>query len=89
MRKRVTESAPTIQMKTRPMSTVKLFVKLKDFHNVSTDVSNSGVKYYPIRRHSELINHSYTVGYTFEMDKNHPIVTFLVLKYGLAVLNTG
>ena len=88
-KRKVAESKQTTRTLTPRMSTVKLFVKLKDFHNVSTDVSNSGVKYYPIRRHSELINHSYTVGYTFEMDKNHPIVTFLVLKYGLAVLNTG
>ena len=69
------------------MSTVKLFVKLKDFHSVSVDVNGSGVKYYPIRRYSALVNHSYTVGYSFEMDKDHPIVTLLLLKYNLTVLD--
>lgn len=71
------------------MSTVKLFVKLKDFHKVSSDVSKSGVKYYPIRRHSEMHGVSYKVGYIFEIERGHPIVTFLVLKYGLTELNTG
>jgi len=69
------------------MNTVKLFVKLKDFHNVSVDVNGSGVKYYPIRRYSEMVNHSYTVGYQFEMDKDHPIVSYLVLKYGLETID--
>ena len=69
------------------MSTVKLFVRHKDFHNVSTDVNKSGVKYYPIRRYNELIGASYRVGYRFEMDKNHPIVSLLLLKYDLKVLD--
>ena len=69
------------------MSTVKLFVKLKDFHKVSSDVSKSGVKYYPIRRYSEIVNHSYKVGYVFEMERGHNIVPFLILKYDLTQID--
>ena len=87
MMKKVAESPQTTRTLTPDMSTVKFFVKLKDFQSVSKDVNGSGVKYYPIRRYSEMIGASYRVGYAFEMDKDHPIVSFLVLKYGLVQID--
>jgi hypothetical protein len=62
------------------MSTVKLFVKDVDFSDVCKHVSTSGVKYYPIRRWSVAIP-KYYAGYLFEMDKDHPIVSFIMLTY--------
>jgi hypothetical protein len=65
------------------MSTVKLFVPNSDFQDVCKHVSESGVKYYPIRRHGQMVGSLYRAGYLFEMDKDHSIVSFLMLKYGL------
>lgn len=68
------------------MSTVKLFVSNKDFHEVSVAVNKSGVKYYPIRKRVLWKDNSGTRGYVFEMDRDHPIVSFIILKYGLEEL---
>jgi hypothetical protein len=71
------------------MSTVKLFVPNSDFSDVCKHVSESGVKYYPIRRHGEMVGSLYRAGYLFEMDKDHPIVSFLILKFDLKVSDWG
>ena len=68
------------------MSTVKLFVPNSDFQDVCKHVSESGVKYYPIRRWSVAIP-KYVAGYLFELNKDHPIVSFLILKFDLKTLN--
>ena len=56
------------------MSTVKLLVPYPKYNEVMEDIKKSGVKYYPTRR--------YWTQYRFEMDE-HPIVSYLILKYGL------
>ena len=68
------------------MSTVKLFVKADDFTEVFKHVTMSGVKYYPVRRWSTLVP-VYTFGYKIELEKDHPVVTLLLLKYDLKVLD--
>ena len=69
------------------MSTVKFFVKQENFHEVFRYISKSRVKYYPIRKHGEFYGTSFQVGYLFELDKNHPIVSFLILKFDLKTLS--
>ena len=65
------------------MSTVKLFCPQKLLSDVMADMMKSNVRYWPIRRHLEWANNSGTVGYIVEMEANHPVVSFLVLKHGL------
>jgi hypothetical protein len=69
------------------MSTVKLFVKSADIYEVLQHVTMSGVKYYPVRRHGEMVGSIYRAGYLVEMDKNHPIVSYLILKFDLKTLS--
>ena len=77
-----TASVLTTPIQIPRMSTVKLFVKSADFNEVFKHVTMSGVKYYPVRRWSRL-DPSYTSGYKIELDKDHHIVSFLMLRYGL------
>lgn len=56
------------------MSTIKLLVPHTEINTVMKDVRQSGVKYYPIRRLFGM--------YRIEID-DHPIASFLILKYGL------
>ena len=61
------------------MSTVKLLVPYPKYNEVIEDIKKSGVKYYPTRR--------YWTQYRFELDE-HPIVSYLILKYDLNTLNS-
>lgn len=79
-KRKMTESVLTTRTQTPRMSTVKLFVNNTDFQDVCKHVSESGVKYYPIRRWSVAMP-VYRAGYLFEMDKDHPIVSFIMLTY--------
>lgn len=56
------------------MSTVKFLVPYPDYNRVMDDIKKSGVKYYP--------THRIWTTYRFETE-DHPIVSFLILKYGL------
>ena len=85
-KKPVTASVLTTRIQTPRMSTVKLFVKSDDFNEVFKYVTMSGVKYYPVRRWSTLVP-VYTFGYKLELEKDHPIVSFLVLRFDLKVLD--
>jgi len=60
------------------MSTVKFTVPHGKFQGVFDDIKKSGVRYYPIYR-------TYN-GWRFEIDE-HPLVSFLILKYDLNTLN--
>lgn len=60
------------------MSTVKFFVPNGKFLEVYNRLKDCGVKYYPIRR--------VLGGHRFEVE-DHPIVSFLILKYDLNTLN--
>lgn len=62
------------------MSTVKLLVPHFNIKAVIDEVKTSGVKYYPIRRFMGI--------YKIEVD-DHPIVSFLILKYGLQHVPDG
>jgi hypothetical protein len=68
------------------MSTVKLFVKSADFNEVFKHITMSGVKYYPVRRWANF-EPLYTSGYKLELEKDHSIVPFLILKFDLKVLD--
>ncbi len=67
------------------MSTVKLFVKRADYMKAMKHIQESGVKYYPVRRHVHFPDGGTSGygGYKLELEKDHPIVSFLVLRYGL------
>lgn len=71
------------------MSTVKLFVKRADYMTVMKHIQTSGVKYYPVRRHVHFPNdgNSGYGGYKLELEKDHPIVSFLILRYGLVQID--
>ena len=57
------------------MSTVKFYVPNGKFLEVYNKLKDCGVKYYPIRR--------VFGGHRFEVD-DHPIVSYLILKYELS-----
>ena len=63
------------------MSTVKFNVPHNKFKEVFDTIKQSGVKYYPIRRMF------FSGNYMFEID-DHPIVSYLILKYDLNTLNS-
>ena len=69
------------------MNTVKLFCIQKMLSDVMADMMKSNVKYWPVRRHLLWANNSGTSGYILEMDADHSIVPFLILKYDLKTLN--
>ena len=69
------------------MNTVKLFCKEQMLAPVMADMMKSNVKYWPVRRHILWANSSGTSGYMLEMDAEHSIVPFLILKYDLKTLN--
>ena len=81
-----TASVLTTRTQIPRMSTVKLFVKGNDFTEVFKHVTMSGVKYYPVRRWS-ILDPVYTFGYKIELDKDHPIVSFLILMYELVQID--
>lgn len=52
----------------------KIHVPLADFKQIEQAIKKSGVKYYPFRRKTD--------GYEIEFTpQNHPLVSFLLLKY--------
>ena len=67
------------------MNTVKLFCKQKQLPDVMADMMKSNVKYWPVQRYylTDSMFNSGSIGYRLEMDADHPIVSFLVLKFGL------
>ena len=73
-----TTTTPTLGM-----NTVKLFCKQKMLSDVMADMMKSNVKYWPVRRYSTFDPDTIKLGYMLEMDADHPIVSFLVLKFGL------
>lgn len=60
------------------MNTVKLHVPHGKFKEVYETIRKNGVKYYPIRR--------VMGGHEFEVD-NHPLISFLILKFDLKTLS--
>lgn len=68
------------------MNTVKLFCPSKDLSDVMAYMMKSNVKYYPVRRSGYMQGHKYDAGYRLEMDAEHSIVPFLILKFDLKTL---
>ena len=68
------------------MSTVKLFCPQGKLSGVMADIMKSNVKYWPVERywHKLAIN---KIGYRLELEKDHSIVSFLILKHDLTTLN--
>ena len=64
------------------MSTVKFQVPHTKFKEVYETIKQSGVRYYPIRRMF------FSGGYRFEVD-DHPIVSYLILKYGFNTVDNN
>ena len=62
-------------------SKTKIRIPPTDFRQIADAIRKSGVKYYPFRKDNE--------GYTIEFEpQNHPLVSFLILKYdGVRVQN--
>ena len=84
----MTESEPTTQTPTHLMSTVKLFCPQGKLADVMADMMKSGVKYWPVRRYFDVesMTDLNKIGYHLEMEKDHPIVPFLILKFDLQTL---
>lgn len=63
------------------MNTSKIHVPFTDFKQIEKAIKNAGVKFYPFRRKND--------GYYIEFEpQNHPLVSFLLLKYdGVKVEN--
>ena len=82
------ESALTTQTLTHPMNTVKLFCPQKLLPDVMAYMMKSNVKYWPVKRyyHKESMIDAGKIGYQLEMEKDHSIVAFLILKYDLITL---
>lgn len=61
--------------------TTKLFVPTQDFKQIEKAIKESGVKFYPFKKQRD--------GYSIDIEpQNHPLVTFLILKYdGVRVQN--
>ena len=70
-----------MKMRSQMMKTTKIHIPPTDFRQIANAIRQSGVKYYPFRKDSE--------GYTIEFEpQNHPLVSFLILKYdGVRVQN--
>ena len=81
------ESEPTTQIQTHPMNTVKLFCPQGKLADVIADMMKSGVKYYPVRRYNFKHGPMFHVGYHLELEADHPIVSFLILKHSLNTLS--
>ena len=71
------------------MNTVKLFCPQKLLPDVMANMMKSNVKYQPVKRyyHTESMFGFGKIGYQLEMEKDHSIVPFLILKYDLNVLS--
>lgn len=64
------------------MNTVKLFCPKGKLSEVMAHITESNVKYWPVERYWHNVDVN-KIGYRLEMEKDHPIVSFLVLKYSL------
>ena len=82
------ESVLSTQTPTHPMSTVKLFCPQKLLPDVMAYMMKSNVKYWPVERyyHKDSMFDSGKIGYRLEMEANHSIVSYLILKYNLSQL---
>ena len=83
------ESVLSTQTPTHPMNTVKLFCPQKLLPDVMAYMMKSNVKYWPVERywHKDSMFDANKIGYRLEMEKDHSIVAFLILKYDLITLN--
>ena len=81
----MTEYVPTTQTPTHLMNTVKLFCPQKLLPDVMAYMMKSNVKYWPVERYwmREGLSNPVGIGYRLEMEKEHKIVPFLILKYDL------
>ena len=82
------ESEPATQTPTPLMSTVKLFCPHKHLDDVMAYMMKSNVKYWPVQRYfmKESISSPVGIGYRLELEKDHSIVPFLILKFDLQTL---
>lgn len=80
-------SAQTTQTRILRMNTVKLFCLSKDLSDVMAYMMKANVKYYPVRRSGYMQGPKYDAGYRLEMEKDHPVVSFLILKFDLKTLS--
>ena len=83
------ESVLSTQTPTHPMNTVKLFCPQKLLPDVMAYMMKSNVKYWPVERywHKDSMFDANKIGYRLEMEKDHSIVPFLILKFDLITLN--
>lgn len=70
------------------MSTVKLFCPQKLLPDVMAYMMKSNVKYWPVKRYfmRDSISNPVGIGYQLEMERDHSIVAFLILKFDLKTL---
>ena len=70
------------------MNTVKLFCPQKLLPDVMAYMMKSNVKYWPVERywHKDSMFDANKIGYRLEMEKDHSIVAFLILKFDLKTL---
>jgi hypothetical protein len=80
------ESEPATQTPTPLMSTVKLFCPHKHLADVMAYMMKSNVKYWPVERYWHKLDVN-KIGYRLEMEKDHSIVPFLILKYDLQTID--
>jgi len=64
------------------MNTVKLFCPKGKLSEVMAHMMKSNVKYWPVERYWHNVDVN-KIGYRLELEKEHSIVPFLILKYGL------
>lgn len=71
------------------MNTVKLFCPQKLLSDVMAYMMKSNVKYWPVQRYlmREGLSNPIGIGYQLEMEKDHPVVSFLILKFDLKTLS--
>lgn len=74
-------------MKIRPTNTIKLFVRHKDYMTVMKQIKENGVKFYPVIRYVRFKHNIGYSGYALELEKNHPIISYLLLKYDVIQLS--
>jgi hypothetical protein len=68
------------------MSTVKLFCPQGKLSGVMAAIMESNVKYWPVERYWHNLNLN-KIGYRLELEKDHPVVSFLILKFELNILS--
>lgn len=73
------------------MNTVKLFCPQRLLPDVMAYIMKSNVKYWPVERYyhkdSIFAFDVDKIGYKLEMEKEHKIVPFLILKYNLSQID--